>query len=186
MQLVDAAGSVSPLPASFGHLYLTSDGGAHWTPLGAGAGGLPFVGIDVIQVDPGDSNTLYAGTELGLYRSGDRGATWSRMGASSLPLVEVTDLCIAPASKRLTVSTFGRGFWQIGTDATTNPAGVRGSGDTNFDQRIDGLDLIDLADAFGTTQTDRGYSWQANLAGATNAIDGDDLAALLARLGRRP
>jgi hypothetical protein len=186
MNLIDSKENLSPLPESFGHVYKTTDGGRTWVSLGAGAGGLPFVPAQSLAVDPGDTNTLYVGTALGLYRSLDRGATWSRFGAGSLPLVEVNDICISPASKRLTVATYGRGFWQIGTDSTTNPAGVRGDGDTNFDQRIDGLDLIDLADAFGTTQASDGYRWQADLVGTVNAIDGDDLVALLAKFGGAP
>ena len=188
MHLVDKQGNTSPLPQSFGHLYKTTDGGLTFTSLGAqpvNAGGLPFVPFVVVAVDPGDAQTLYVGTELGLYRSSDGGANWSRMGAGSLPLVEVSDLCISPASKRLTAATYGRGFWQIGTDSV-DPAGVRGDGDTNFDQRIDGQDLIDLADAFGATQASPSYRWQADLVGAVNAIDGDDLAALLARFGGQP
>ena len=189
MNLVDPNGVTSPLPQSFGHLYKTTDGGAHWTSLGAqavSAGGLPFVPFQVVAVDPGDAKTLYVGTSLGLYRSLDAGASWARFGAGSLPLVEVNDVCISPASKRLTVATYGRGFWQIGTDSSVNPAGVRGDGDTNFDQRIDGLDLIDLADAFGTTQASDGYRWQADLAGTVNAIDASDLSALLLKFGGRP
>jgi photosystem II stability/assembly factor-like uncharacterized protein len=188
MQLVDAMGNTAPLPDTFGHLYRTRDGGMTWTSLGTqpvNAGGLPFVPFQVVAVDPGDANTLYVGTVLGLYRSIDGGLNWARFGAGSLPLVEVSDLCISPASKRLTVATYGRGFWQIGTDAT-DPAGVKGNGDTNFDQRIDGLDLIDLADAFGTTEISPRYRWQADLVGAVNAIDGDDLAALLAKFGGLP
>lgn len=189
MDLADVKGGTLPLPESFGHLYKTSDGGATWTSLGTqplGSGGLPFVPFEVVAVDPNSSTTLYVGTALGLYRSSDGGAHWERLGAGSLPLVEVTDVCISPASRRLTVATYGRGFWQIGTDASTNAAGVKGNGDTNFDQRIDGLDLIDLADAFGTTQASDQYRWQADLVGAVNAIDGDDLAALLARFGGSP
>ena len=181
--------SYLPLPQSFGHLYKTSDGGAHWTPLGTqdpNAGGLPFVPVDVVAVDPGSPATVYAGTDVGLYRSLDGGATWARFGAGSLPLVAVNDICISPGSSRLTVATYGRGFWQIGTGSTTNPAGVRGDGDTNFDQRIDGLDLIDLADAYGATQASAAYRWQADLAGTVNAIDADDVAALLAKFGGQP
>ena len=188
MNLIDAKGNFSPLPESFGHLYRTKDGGLTFDSLGTqpiGAGGLPFVPFVVVAVDPGDAQTLYVGTALGLYRSIDGGANWSRMGAGSLPLVEVSDLCISPASKRLTAATYGRGFWQIGTGGV-DAAGVRGDGDTNFDQRIDGLDLIDLADAFGSTQASPSYRWQADLVGTVNAVDGDDLAALLTRFGGRP
>ncbi|MCA1826907.1 MAG: hypothetical protein LC689_08200 [Myxococcales bacterium] len=189
MRLANADGTVfPPLPQSFGHLYKTIDAGETWTSLGTqdvNSGGLPFVPVQVIAVDPGDPNTLYAGTDLGLYRSSDGGANWTRMGAGSLPLVEVDGLCISPGSGRLTVATYGRGFWQIGTSGT-DPAGVRGDGDTNFDQRIDGLDLIDLADALGTTQASPLYRWKADLVGSVNAIDSSDLTALLGKFGGTP
>ena len=187
--LIDDQGLSYPLPPAFGHLYKTADGGASWTSLGGqglAAGGLPDVGIDVVKVDPGDSNTLYAGTQIGLYRSSDRGASWSRFGAGSLPLVEVSDLCITAASKKLTAATYGRGFWQISTDASAAPAGVRGDGDTNFDNRIDGQDLIDLADAWGSTQASPTYRWEADLVGGSNAIDDNDLAAELIKFGGSP
>lgn len=187
--LIDSNGASYPLPAGFGHLYKTADGGASWTSLGVqglGAGGLPNVGFDVIKVDPGDSNTLYVGTEIGLYKSSDRGATWSRFGAGSLPFVEVSDLCITPTSAKLTAATYGRGFWQIDTSVSAAPAGVKGNGDTNFDSRIDGQDLIDLADAWGSTQASPLYRWQADLVGTTDFIDDNDLAALLLKFGGHP
>jgi hypothetical protein len=63
---------------------------------------------------------------------------------------------------------------------------VRGNGDTNFDGRIDGEDLIDLADGFGATQASPAYRWQADLVGTSNLIDQSDLNALLARFGGVP
>ncbi|HZX94760.1 MAG TPA: hypothetical protein VFE90_09615 [Myxococcales bacterium] len=184
-RVINDANDLFPLPDGFGHVFHTGDGGLTWTAVGVAAGGLPNVGADVVRQDPGDPATLYVGTELGLYRSTDSGATWSRFGGGSLPLVEVRDICIAPASRRLTVATYGRGFWQIDTGAAS-PAGVRGRGDTNFDDRIDGEDLIDLADSFSSTQASPSYRWQADLTGATNVIDQADLDALLAKFGDRP
>jgi len=191
--LIDADGNFYPYPTDFGHVFRTDNGGATWTSLGAqpvASGGLPNVGANVIKVDPGDPAILYVGTMIGLYRSTDSGSTWSRFGAGSLPLVEVRDVCFAPpgspgGSERLTVATYGRGFWQIDT-AAVSAAGVRGLGDTNFDGRIDGEDLIDLADSFNATQSSAVYRWQADLIGATNRIDGDDLNALLAKFGGQP
>ncbi len=174
----------SALPASMGHLYKTTDGGATWTSPGAAS--LPFVPFEIVRFDPGDPATLYVGTDAGLYRSRDAGATFQRYGGQSLPLARVTDICIAPASRRLTVSTFGRGFWEIDTSADGSPAGVKGNGDTNFDQRWDGLDLMDLADALGATQASDSYRAQADLVGATNAVDDSDLAAFLLRFGGSP
>jgi hypothetical protein len=88
----------------------------------------------------------------------------------------------------VTVATYGRGFWQIDTQGAQDgsAAGVRGVGDTNFDGRIDGEDLIDLADGFGATQSSPVYRWQADLVGTTNKIDAADLAALLAKFGGAP
>jgi len=187
--LIDPQNNFTPYPENFGHVFRTVDGGLSWQSLGAqgvASTDLPHVGADVIKVDPADSNTLYVGTEIGLYRSTDAGQTWSRFGAGTLPLVEVSDICISPGSRRLTVATYGRGFWQIDTAAAGSAAGVRGLGDTNFDSRIDGEDLIDLADAFGATQSSPAYRWQADLVGTTNGIDQSDLDALMARFGGRP
>jgi photosystem II stability/assembly factor-like uncharacterized protein len=190
MQMIDDANKLSPLPDTWGHLFKTTNGGLSWTPLGAkpvAQGGLPFVPISVVKIDPNATpTTLYVGTDVGLYRSTDGGNNFSRFGAGSMPLVEVTDFCIAPASSRLTASTYGRGFWQISTDASTNPAGVKGRGDTNFDLRVDGQDLIDLADAWGSTQASPLYRYQADLVGTVNAVDNADLTALLAKFGGQP
>jgi hypothetical protein len=179
-----------PWPPDFGHVFRTTDAGATWTSLGAqdvASGGLPRVGVNLVKVDPNDPNTLYAGTEVGLYRSTDAGATWSRFGEGTLPLVEVRDFCIAPASQRMTVATYGRGFWQIDTTNLGNSVGgVRGLGDTNFDGRIDGEDLIDLLDGFGAPQSSPVYRWQADLVGTGPGIDDSDLNGLLAKFGGRP
>src|SRR5207237_9954162 len=71
MHLVDDQGNLYPM-GGFGHLYKTTDQGAHWASLGTqglASGGLPEVGFDVVKVDPGDPATLYVGTQIGLYKS---------------------------------------------------------------------------------------------------------------------
>jgi len=175
---------ITPVPSSFGHVLKTADGGATWQALTGP--GLPFVPANVIKVDPGDPAVLYVGTSVGLYRGSQNGGAWTRFGGDALPLVDVEDMCISPASKRLTVATFGRGFWQIDTDASASPAGVKGRGDTNFDLRIDGLDLIDLADAFSSTQASPMYRYQADMVGSVNLVDDADLTAMLSGFGGRP
>ena len=187
--LIDAQNHFSPYPSDFGHVFRTRDAGATWESIGqqkVELGGLPDVGADVIKVDLNVATTLYAGTEVGLYRSTDSGQTWSRLGAGTLPLVEVRDLCLSPGGQQLTAATYGRGFWQINTAAAGSAEYVRGIGDTNFDSRIDGEDLIDLADGWLSTQTSPVYRWQADFIGTSNGIDDADLAALLAKFGGPP
>lgn len=177
---------VTPVPDTFGHLYKSTDTGLTWTPLtGSGSDKLPNVPAEKVAVDPGDKSTLYVGTALGLYVSRDHGGTFQRFG-TGLPLVEVTDFCIAPATGTMTVSTFGRGFWSLNVGAAGNPAGVRGKGDLNYDLQIDGFDLIDLVGAIGTTQANGGYRNEANLVGDVNAIDDADLSQLLTKFGGTP
>ena len=108
--------SVAP-DSTKNHLWRSTDFGASWTALdrttSQTSNGLPAgVAVNTIVADPGNSATLYAGTHLGVYRSTDTGATWERFGAG-MPLVNVTDLYVAPNSSRVRAATFGRGFWEL-------------------------------------------------------------------------
>ena len=182
--------NVTPVPDTVGHLFLTTDGGSTWTSLrGDGSGGvLPNVGVEVVRFDPGDTTdqTIYAGTDVGLYRSADQGKTWSRYGVG-LPMVRVSDLFIGKASGILRVSTYGRGLWEIYPNATLK--GVDGDGDWDRNLAIDGIDLAALASRMGATPagtTAPLYDFHSDLTGTTSAIDDNDLTALLAKFGQHP
>jgi regulation of enolase protein 1 (concanavalin A-like superfamily) len=55
----------------------TGNAGVDWfDATGTGTTGLPFVPVRDVEVDPTDSNVLWAGTELGVFASRDRGVTW--------------------------------------------------------------------------------------------------------------
>ena len=55
-----------------GRLFASRDGGERWAAL-------PPHGVTALAVDPHDSDRIFAGTNRGLVRSNDRGATWSRV-----------------------------------------------------------------------------------------------------------
>ena len=164
------------------HVYRTV-GGTSWVD--ESGAGLPAVGANVVAVDPNNPQVVYLGTEIGLYRSTDGGQSWARYGGSSLPLVSVTEINLALDSSAVRISTFGRGFWELYPNASAL-AGVFGNGDFDKNQIIDAFDLVREAMVLGETTADPGYDPTGNLTGTTNAIDGADFGALVARMGGRP
>jgi hypothetical protein len=107
--------SVAPI-AGASHLWKSTNFGTSWTQIDGSDGtpnGFPTgIPVNVVIVDPQDSNTVYAGTQLGLYSSSDGGASWSRFGAG-LPLVNIDDLYISADDKVIRAASYGRGFWQL-------------------------------------------------------------------------
>jgi photosystem II stability/assembly factor-like uncharacterized protein len=88
-----------------GHVFRTSDFGAHWTDI---SGNLPDSPANAIAVDETTfPHTLYVGSDLGVYASADAGASWQRAG--DMPIVVVTDLLIDKQSDELIAATHGRG-----------------------------------------------------------------------------
>ena len=102
--------SVAP-DATKTHLWKSTNFGASWSSL-EGTGFPTGIPVNTIANDPGDVNTLYAGTHLGVYRSTDGGANWTRFG-TGMPLVNVTDLYVSPTSTVVRAASYGRGFWEL-------------------------------------------------------------------------
>ena len=182
-----AARSDGTAPAA--HLFRCSSarsaqrcGSGGWTGMTNGLpGNLP---VNVVKLDPGDAQTVYVGTEIGLYRSVDGGGSFALYG-TGLPLVSVTDVAVAADGRSLRIATFGRGFWEIDND-TSAAAGVHGNGDLDGNQQIDGFDLVREAALLGTDSSMDDYNRIGNLVSPTNSIGPADLSALLGKLGGRP
>ena len=175
----------SAIPTGTGHLFkCTGAAGAAGATCAPSGNGIPeAVPINVVKVDPGDSNTIYAGTEIGLYRSTNGGANWSRYG-TGLPLVSVTDVAVNADDSAIRVSTFGRGFWEIHPSLTA-PGGVAGTGDLDFSGVIDGFDLVREAAIEFTDRTTPNFNPVGDVV-FNNVINDSDLAALIAKLGGLP
>ncbi len=91
-------------------LLRSTDGGATWTRLGAsafapGAGGARISRVVLAPSTAGTpaTTTVFAASDLGLFRSTDGGGTWSELlvgalGCSSFPTCAATDLVIHPTN----------------------------------------------------------------------------------------
>jgi photosystem II stability/assembly factor-like uncharacterized protein len=84
-------------------------GAPTWNAAGAG---IPDVPVNAFVVNPANANQLYAGTDIGVYRSTDGGASWTPF-SNGLPRVAVFDMAIQPGFNVLRIATHGRGIWEI-------------------------------------------------------------------------
>ncbi len=94
------------------YVWKSTDFGKTWTSIAAN---IPFGPVNVIREDPGDKNTLFAGTDGGVYATRDGGQTWNVVGGN-LPMVYVHDLIVHPRDNVLVIATHGRGMWAIDAD----------------------------------------------------------------------
>jgi hypothetical protein len=95
------------------HIWKTTNAGQNWTPFGNTTNGLPDAPVNALLVDSG---TVYAGTDVGVFQSPTSGATWTEVGAAApLPNVAVTAIRLFNfgGTKKLRVSTYGRGIWEF-------------------------------------------------------------------------
>ncbi len=183
-----------PPPDDKGRLWRTTDGGQTWSSIvGADpAHRLPNVPIYVVKYDPIEANTIYAGTDIGVYITIDGGVTWDRMG-DGLPMVPVRDMYVAQNQDFIRVATYGRGLWEIYPSAGANH-GAPGNGDYDRNLQLDWIDLGAIAARQGVTPAQTAaplYSWIMDLTGSgsdppAQAIDAADLTVFLSKFGGHP
>ncbi len=71
-----------------GVLFVTRDGGASWSQLGASAFSAAS-SLNAVAVDPARPERLWAGAPEGLWRSDDGGVTWTKRGTFDADFVKV-------------------------------------------------------------------------------------------------
>ncbi len=93
-----------------GHVFRTTIGGTAWTDISP-ALDVPY---GAIALDGSDTPTaIYVGTDFGVLRSIDRGATWYVLDDIHFPRCPVTDLAFGRGSSILRAGTYGRGVFEF-------------------------------------------------------------------------
>lgn len=99
-----------------------------WTVAG---NGIPDVPVNAFAVDPANSNNLYAGTDIGVYRSLDGGASWQPFN-DGMPRVSIFDMAIHPIHRFIRVATHGRGIYEMNLRQRHVPGDFDGDGKTDI------------------------------------------------------
>ncbi len=93
---------------STAHVWRSDDYGVHWIP--ADRAGLPNVPANVVTLDSA-RGVIYAGTDVGVYRSINGGVTWQPQ-RNTMPAAPVTDLLLDSRNRLLYAATYGRGVYR--------------------------------------------------------------------------
>lgn len=96
----------------------SKDQGLTWQNITANFVNTPALSIAYDEA----SNSLFVGTDMGLFYSDADAISWKYYG-TGLPNTSVTDIDIHQATRRLYVSTFGRGFYSVDLP-TCSPSSV--------------------------------------------------------------
>ena len=100
-------------------VYKTTDGGGSWTFMKGATPetSLPDVPVGAIAIWSDDPQTVFVGTDIGVYVSQDGGENWLPFG-TGLPNVVIDDLRITEDNV-LYAATHGRGMWQTSAVLST-------------------------------------------------------------------
>ena len=95
--------------ATLSGLYRTTNGGASWSQINPGQS---FAGINEIEMDPGNPQSLLVGCNGGVYRSTNGGTSWQQVNEGLL-LQDVRAIRVDPFdSQNVYIGVFGGSVWK--------------------------------------------------------------------------
>ena len=100
------------------YVWSSEDYGKTWKDISSN---IPIGPVNVIREDLINPDVLYAGTDVGVYISKNKGESWEVLG--DLPSTYVHDLIIHPRDNIMVIATHGRGMFAL----DMNPVSSRGN-----------------------------------------------------------
>lgn len=105
-------------PTHPGHVFKTVDGGQTFQDI---TGNLPDTPVNWLVLDPANTDTIYAATDVGPFVTYNGGKNWFALG-SGIPIVGVDQLSLDPFHRVLAAGTHGRGAWELTDGSAPEPA----------------------------------------------------------------
>lgn len=91
-------------------VFMTTNGGTTWTNVSLN---LPNLPVNCIMYEPGTTDRVYVGLDVGVYYKDNSMASWTAYNAG-LPNVPISDLEMSPATPgKIFAATYGRGVWKV-------------------------------------------------------------------------
>ncbi len=135
---VGYGGQFATLAPATQHIWKTSNLNAAtptWTAVGNGLTDSP---VSTLAVDPANSLVVFAGTDVGVYRSIDGGNNWSPFN-TGMPKIAIFDLQIQNANRLLRAATHGRGIFEIALDPAVTISGqISGANNSGVTMQLTG------------------------------------------------
>lgn len=117
------------------HVWKTTNllsGTPTWTASGSG---IPDVPVNGFAIDPSNTQHLYAGSDIGVFRSTNGGATWQPF-SNGLPRVAVFDMAIQNNNRILRIATHGKGMYEFNIAAAASSVTSDFDGDGKSDVSV--------------------------------------------------
>jgi len=142
------------------HVLYSSDQGTTWTDI---SGDLPDVPVHSLVIDPPNSQTLYIGTETGVYQTTNGGINWVNTTTGMASYVPVDELVRQTGTDNLLAFTHGRGVF-----VTTTPLPVEL---TNFTSNVNN-DKVNLNWQTETELNNYGFEIERSLLSTPSQSEG--------------
>jgi hypothetical protein len=117
------------------HVWKTTNllsGTPTWTAAGSG---IPDTPANAFAIDPANTQVLYAGTDIGVFRSTNGGASWEPFN-DGLPRIAVFGMEIQPIHRVLRIATHGRGIYEMNLNVPSRRVVADFDGDGKTDVSV--------------------------------------------------